>query len=371
MLAVLSDFNWMHIHYVRALAQRFDLLVAWSGERGAGPVDSAQGAGIRMVPIGRLEEVGPGEVRERLRDAVGAFDPSVLLVAYYLHERLTVMARELVDGRAVVVHDVWDALTALKGVGPDSDLARLERAALDASDLQLFVSRALRSYLEEAHGIDLEPTSLIVPHGFARDTVAPPSPKLSAQDGRVHLVLAGSALPEPGQGRWYGDVIRRLVATGVVVHSHFYCDSTAPYERLAEELPDYRPHPTVGHSGGTTASEAFSRYDLMGVFYENDEIPGRAHPSLTAGLPTKAVGGWLHGGIPAVCFPWYRGVVERIEDHGIGFVVGSWDDLREIVANRPAIDAATQRCLECRDRFTSDHQADRIREFVGQLDRTA
>ncbi|MGH2994345.1 MAG: hypothetical protein ACRDL1_12535, partial [Solirubrobacterales bacterium] len=244
-----------------------------------------------------------------------------------------------------------------------------------ASDAQILVSEALRSYLERSHDLDLGSTSLIAPGGFARHTIAPPSPKLSARDGRVHIALAGTADGAPDHGRWYVDIIRRLVSLGLVVHSHFFEPPTFDmgdlsldaYHALARELDDYHLHPAVPHRHGTALSELVSRYDLMGVFHELEAAHHNESATLVVCLPTKAVCGWLHGGIPVVCFPHYRGVVEQIEALDIGFVIESWEDLVPIAANRRAIASATERCLACRDRFTNEWNAERIRAFVAPL----
>ena len=105
----------------------------------------------------------------------------------------------------------------------------------------------------------------------------------------------------------------------------------------------------------------------MGVFHELGAEHHNESATLAVCLPTKAVCGWLHGGIPVVCFPHYLGVVERIDEFGIGFVIDTWDDLGRIGADRAAIEAATRRCLECRLEFTTERAVDRIAEFVAPL----
>jgi hypothetical protein len=171
------------------------------------------------------------------------------------------------------------------------------------------------------------------------------------------------------------EIIRRLVSLGLVVHSHFFGPprfymggiSLDAYHDLARELDDYHFHPAVRHRQGRLLSELVSRYDLMGVFYELRPTHRAATANHALCLPTKAVCGWLHGGIPVVCFPHYRGVVEWIEALDIGFVIESWEDLGRIASDRRAIADATERCLACRDIFTAEHNAARIREFVDPL----
>jgi hypothetical protein len=284
---------------------------------------------------------------------------------YYRNEELTLLVRELAGNDVLIVHECRDPLTTLDGGGPGSEDWNLERDALAASHAQIFVSEAVRSYFERSH--DLELRSLIVPQGFARRTVAPPSPKLSSRDGRVHIALVGTANHQPDHDRWYGDIIRRLVSLGLVVHSHFHDLETVslePYRKLAGELEDYHHHPTIPHRHTTVLSEMLSRYDLMGVFHELGAARNNESANLAVCLPTKAVCGWLHGGLPVVCFSHYRGVVERIQTLGIGFVIERWDELAAISGDRGAIARATERCLVCRDSFTNEYNAERIRRFV-------
>jgi glycosyl transferase family 4 len=385
MLAVVSRFKWVHIDYLAALEKHFDVFVAWSGEGGKGAPGDGMREGMSGVPVGWIPDVGVEEVRSRLEEVISEWRPDVVHVMYYNHEELMLIVRELVGDATTVVFECRDPLSTLMSGQPGSGEWAcaswwLEHDAILASDAQIFVSQALRSYLERRHGLDLGATSLIVPNGFARHTIGPPSPKLSAGDGRVHIALVGTADDSPDEGRWYGDIIRRLVSRGLVVHSHFWDlegRSLEPYRALARELDDYHhwaafapergAHPTVLHREATVLSDLISRYDLMGVFHELEAPEHNESATLAVCLPTKAVSGWLHGGIPVVCFPHYRGVVERIEALDIGFVVDDLEGVGRIASDREAIAAATERCLACRDRFTNEHNAERVRDFVEPL----
>lgn len=369
-LAIVSRFKWSHIDYLAALANRLDLLVAWAGEAHRGSLAQALREGLRATPIGRIDEVGPAEVAARLREAVEDWKPSVVHVLYYHHERLTMMARELAGDHALVVHECRDPLTTLARAAPGSPAWRLEADALRSSDAQLFVTRALRAYLEAAHGLDLGATSLIVPHAFAERTIGPPAEKLSARDGRVHIALVGTAEALPDNSRYYVDIIRRLVSLGLVVHTHFHeleGFSRQPYQALAAELTDYHDHPPVPFRQGTLLSDTISRYDLMGVFHELAAGGHNEAATLAVCMPTKAVCGWAHGGIPVVCFPHYGGLAEVIRELGTGFVIDRWEDLRALASNRRAIAQATAACLATRPRFTHEQQARRIEAFFDAL----
>jgi hypothetical protein len=369
---VVSRFKWTHIDYLAALADHFEVFVAWSGQGGKGAPLAGLRAGMRGLPIGWIPDLGAEAVRARLRRVISAFRPDLVHVMYYHHEELTLVVRELVGGELPIVFECRDPLTALNRATPGDPDWALERDAILAGDRHILLTAAERVYYESAHQLDLSQSSLIIPHAFRASTVAPPSPKLSAVDGRTHIALVGTADSKPDHGRWYGDIIRRLIDLGFVVHSHFW-DLTAfgaslePYVALAEELDDYHHHPTVSFRRGTELSKVISRYDLMGVFHELNATHRNESAILAFGLTTKAVCGWLHGGIPVVCFPHYRGIVERIEELGIGFVVGSWDELGAIGSDRHAIAAATELCLVCRPEFTTERTAERIASFVAPL----
>jgi hypothetical protein len=323
--------------------------------------------GLAGVPVGTLREDGEEAVRAGLAGAIERWRPDVIHVMYYNHERLAVMARELAGDDATVVFECRDPITTMTPGGPGSTYWEQEREALAAADRHILVSRAQREHYENAHGISLDETSLIIPQPFARDTVAPPSPKLSDADGRTHLTLMGTAVGDPGHLRWYVDVIRRLVGLDIVVHSHFFeMDgiSLDPYRELADELPDYHFHGWVRHRDGTKMSKLLSRYDLGGVFHEWRNASEQDFATLAVCLPTKAVASWLHAGMPTVSFGKYRGVAERVEDHGIGFLARSWDEVGEAAADRSAIEAATRRALDVRETFTCEHNAERISRFV-------
>jgi hypothetical protein len=373
MLAVVSRFKWIHIAYLEALSRQFDLLVVWAGDGHVGAAQAALAEGLRGTAIGSVDDSGIGTVRRRLRTVLRAWQPDVVHVMYYLHEELTLLVRELAGEDVFIVHEVRDPLTVFSGprrAGPGSRYWQLERAAVEASDAQIFVSEALRAYIERTHGLDLGARSLIVPQAFARRVIAPPSPKLSARDGRVHVALVGTADDEPDHGRWYVEIIRRLCGLGLVVHSHFHeleGVSLEPYRGLADEVEDYHFHYAIKDDRtGPGLSSVISRYDLMGVFHDLDASHHNESACLAVCLPCKAVCGWLHGAIPAVCFPHYRGVVERIRSLGIGFVIEAWEDIGRIASDRSAIDRATQRCLECRDTFTTEYNAERISQLVSR-----
>jgi hypothetical protein len=287
---------------------------------------------------------------------------------YYLHEGLLPILRELVGEATRLVFECRDPISTLREAAPGSPSWAREAAALRAADGAIVVSDALRDYYQQCHGVDLS-DALVVPQAFAAATAAPPEPKLSAADGRIHLALVGTASADPGDSRWYVDIIRSLVNQGLVVHSHFHelsPEVTRLYALLGGELPDYHPHPTVSHRLSTHLSRIVSRYDLMGVFHQLD-APSSEAATLAVCLPTKAVSGWFHGAIPVVTTAHYRGVVERIARHGIGFVAETWAALPQVIHDRAAIAQATTACLAVRQEFAQETHAGRITAWYAAL----
>jgi len=370
-LAVVSRFKWVHIDYLNALGEHFDLVVAYAGEGGIGAAQDGIHAGVRGTPIGYPQDAGNVAVRARLAEVIANHRPDLVHVMYYNHEDLTLWVRELVGPDVPVVFECRDPITTLVGAAPGDGYFELERRALEASDRHIFISEAMREYYERAHDLNLA-DALIIPYAFPGCTIAPPQPKLSAADGRTHIALVGTADDQLDHGRWYGDIIRSLVAQGLVVHSHFhdleeFGVSLAPYRALSEELEGYHFHPTVPHRPGTELSELISRYDLMGVFHELGAGEHNESATLAVCMPTKSVCGWLHGAIPVVCLPHYRGVIERIEEFDIGFVVDDIEEVGRVAADRAALAAAGERALACRHEFTTERTAERIRDFVAPL----
>jgi hypothetical protein len=367
-LAIVARYLDRHTDYLLALAEHVDLIVVVSGEEAPGSVDEARREGLDIVDIGTI---GLPRVAARLRRVIDAWRPHVVHAMWYTNEHLVTLARELVGSRARVVYECRDPLTALLPArspnrGPHP--ANLERDALAASDAQIFVSHAVRAYLEDRHGLDLTATSMIVPQGLAARTMAEPSPKLSAGDGKVHLALVGTVSSVPGDDRHYLPLIRLLVDLGVEVHSHFHQrrpGANDAYRRLAAEISGYSYQPALSDRRGTELSRTLSRYDLLGAFY-GEHAPATA-PIYRLVMPAKTASAWVHGAIPLVCPRSFGGTAEWIEALGIGFLIDSYADLRQVVDDREAISAATRACLVARNTFTHEASALRIACFYERL----
>lgn len=368
-LAIASRFYFDHLDHLVVLAKHCDLTIAYNNERQPGTVAEAESLGLETACIG---SIGLPRIEARLRKLVESHRPDILYTLWDTNEELTLMARRVAGSHAKVVHKCSDPLTTLVGMEtrlPGTQPRVLEREAMLASDGQVFCTKAIRQYLESTHDLEL-PNSIIVPHARSEATVCPPSPKLSAEDGRTHIALVGFAHPDRGHGRCYLDIIPQLVRDGLVVHSHFHeVDgfSNQVYRDLASTMADYHYHPTVPNREGTRLSQTISRYDLMGVFHDLDAKNLNEAAVLEVCMPSKAICGWINGGIPVVCPDQYRGVTEFIDELGIGFAVRRLEDVRAIADDREAIARATEACLAERHRFTHEWNARRIVEFFDGL----
>ena len=345
-LAMVTRFKWTHIDYLVALSKQVELRVVVTHEIHAGAVANAK---RWKLNIDFLESsLSLAELRDYLAKTLENFQPDLVHCLYYFHEQETLVVRELLDQstergrRPPVVFECRDPLSTLEPQGKPG-VKTLERAALTAADGWIFVTETTRQYYEQLYSLELS-QSLIVPHGFAERTVAPPSPKLSALDGRVHMALVGSARASTNDGRFYGSIIRRLCQQGIVVHSHFHPEPEADrfYANLAEELQDYHAHPTYPHREETILSRAMSVYDVMGVFHELEASERNESRTLAMCIPTKAICAWLLAGIPVVCYPHYRGLVEWIDGCGMGFVVSNLEETGVLTRQRKQIDHATR-----------------------------
>ena len=369
-LVLNTRFKWTHIDYLVAIGKQVELKAMVTREVHAGAIANGRRWGLDLVEVGTEKgQAWEDVVREIIRE----FRPDVIHMLYYFHEEETVAVRRIIDEanpgdpRPRLVFECRDPLSTLRSPG-NASVERVECAALQAADGWIFVSDATRRHYERLHGIDLS-AALVVPHGFAERTVGPPAPKLSAVDGRLHVALVGSATADPNGGRYYPRIIRRLCGQGVVVHSHFHPNPAADdlHAALAAELPDYHAHPKLDQRSGTTLSRAMSAYDLMGVFHELDSSVSNESRTLEVCMPTKAVCGWLLGGIPVVCTPHYRGLIEWIDGYGTGFVISDVEDVSGLTRRRDDIRRATRACLDHRHLLTHETQALRISSFYSTL----
>ena len=326
-LAIFCNFKWSHIDYLNALSNVVDLRTAWSGEAHEGAVNRAVKEGLDMRQIGVLGKQEESTVAAQLKTLIAEYNPDLIHLMYYYNEQLTCLTRKITGNELPIIFECRDPITTLRTCSSESLEWKAEAKALEVSDGQILVSEKLKQYYQETHDIDLNTSSLIVPHCFASRAAGPAQTKFSRSDGRTHLALVGSVQPNPQDNRYYVNIIRKLVSTGVVVHSHFfiYDDKHNPYIELAEELEDYHYKPTVTSRGNLDLSNLISQYDLMGVFHELEANGINESRTLTVCMPTKAVCGWYHGAIPIVCFKHYEGLLPWIKKYGTGFII---EDLR-------------------------------------------
>ncbi len=363
-LAIVSNFKWSHTDYLVALGQLVGLRVVACGEVHRGAIDNAGRWGLEVSTLDRPEQVGTEEWVGRVRRMLDEHRPEVVHVMYYHHEALMPLLRNEIDPGCRLVMECRDPITALRP--QESGWLEVERKALASVDGLIVVSRATAEYYQWRHEMKLAPW-LVVPHAFARRTMGRRVvDRLSEGDGRVHLALVGTASADPQHSRYYANVIEQLTEAGVVVHSHFHDGPESDfYARLAKTNHDYFAHPTVPFREETLLSDLMARYDLTGVFHQLNAKGKNEGAILRMCLPTKAVSGWFHGGIPLVCFPHYGGILEYLLPKGLGFVV---DELSEVARiPRAEIEQVRQRTHRAREFFSHEVHAARVIEFYRRL----
>ncbi|MGH2993352.1 MAG: hypothetical protein ACRDL1_07420, partial [Solirubrobacterales bacterium] len=129
LLAVVARFKWVHINYLKALEEHFDLRVAWSGEGGDGAAEDGIREGLRGAPVGWIRDAGVAEVRSRLAAVISRWRPDLVHVMYYDHDDLTLIVREIVGDGVPVVYECRDPQTTLWGAEPGSEIWIRERDA--------------------------------------------------------------------------------------------------------------------------------------------------------------------------------------------------------------------------------------------------
>ena len=329
MLAVVARFKWVHINYLKALEQHFDVMVAWSGEGEGG---SPRTVFARACAACRSARSATSAQRRFARGSQllsSDWQPDVVHLMYYNHDDLTLMVRELVDQTVTVVYECRDPQTTLSGQSPG-------RIAGTSSGRRWRQATRRSSSARRCARISSAPTAsscarlrLIVQNGFARHTIAAPSPKLSAGDGRVHIALVGTADDQPDHGRWYVDIIRRLVSAGLVVHSHFFEPPSSIWATLPRAISRIWPEnsttttfirrcPTArdGAVGAGLALRPDGRLPRAG----GRGITTSPPPSPSACRPRRSAAGCTEASRSSA-YPIYRGLVEHIEAHDIGFVI--------------------------------------------------
>jgi hypothetical protein len=238
-----------------------------------------------------------------------------------------------------------------------------ERVCIERSTGVLFINPESRDYFASAYHLPLHTACIdadLIPGQYLSGTL---QPKLSAQDGRPHLLIAGTAMIDGGRYD-YRELVRIL--TGLRAHVHLYAQfrhmdqhGLLYYNATVEEA--YRSMETGGYLHvhplipAARFVEEWSRYDagLMHVARPDDRfrvlnIPNRYSAYLAAGLPVALPAGQM------------AAMQHHLEKLNVAIPYNSGEDL---VARLPD-PAACERALAIRESQTFDAIFPHLMAFI-------
>jgi hypothetical protein len=183
-----------------------------------------------------------------------------------------------------------------------------ERTCLEQSDGVIFINRESRDYFATCYQLPARTACFdadLLPHRYLAGTL---QPRLSAQDGHPHLLIAGTATDDGGRYD-YRELIREL--TGHAAHIHLYgqfrrMDASGRYQAALDVEATYRALTVTGylHLHALVPPARFvdewSRYDagLLHVPRPDDpfrrlNMPNRYSAYLAAGVPVALPAGHM------------------------------------------------------------------------------
>ncbi|MBW3581655.1 MAG: glycosyltransferase [Euryarchaeota archaeon] len=190
------------------------------------------------------------------------------------------------------VHDLWSA-TPVTYVRPffrpavKRMVAVWEKRAVEGADLVLTVSDGMKEYLERRHQVG---RSRVVGNKSLPQKIDP-KPKLSARDGKVHVVYAGGINTIPGSSRDFLPGLERLTSERVMCHIYpitFTPEDDAEIRRRCDANPYLVRHDPVPYED---VIPELTQYDHGYLFYDTrDEniliaSPTKLFQYILAGLP--------------------------------------------------------------------------------------
>jgi len=204
-------------------------------------------------------------------------------------------------------------------------LWRIEREASLNSSARVYVSGPMLDLARKRHGIP-ENNSLVFPNYALKEDIKPRLPKISSEDGGVHVVYEGG-LAETGYRSGSLEAFRGLAEKKV--HVHIYGIATEGTERMARELDRknafFHYH---GALGIDSLQSELTRYDWGWIpFY-----PGKKkNEHLNTILPNKLFE-YLAAGLPIIS-PDLKALKDLIVSEKVGVVVSDLDDIVEKIGD--------------------------------------
>ncbi len=285
------------------------------------------------------------------------FRPDVVH-SHNLPDSLTVLAHEVADGRAPVIHDVHD-LQSLRqtpyehGFPEPRDPLELERQALEESDAVVAVSDELLAAITARYRLEA-PTLVFANYALRRDL--PEDVDGDPPDGRPpRLVYQGTLSTNDGHYD-LREIFRELVATGATLD--VYPSREVPeYRALARDLQNLAYHETIAPAA---LLQTLPRYDFGWAGF-NDGL-NRAH--IDTALPNKLFE-YLACGLPVLTLD-HRAIRRFLTEHGLGIALESPSDLPAALA-RCDVTELRRRVAAARFAFTVEANIDRLADLYEEV----
>jgi glycosyltransferase involved in cell wall biosynthesis len=193
-----------------------------------------------------------------------------------------------IAGEKPVVHDTHDMISLRQPEDPN--IAFLEAVANRGAQGRVYVSDYLLQTALERYSVD-PATSLVLPNYVDREMAPQASlPKLSADDGQVHLVYEGGLTHEPGTHRSFMPFFIELAQAGLQVHIH-PAFANPLVQQAASQNPNLHYYPPAPPD---KLLEVLTRYDYGLVpfviqphnrMHLDSALPNKLFEYLAAGLP--------------------------------------------------------------------------------------
>ena len=306
----------------------------------------------------RLSREDPGK---SISELVERYKPHIIH-SHNAPDFLTVSAVNAVDDTPVI-HGTHDALTMRKtGYEAGDNEAKIrgyavdEKIANEQSDGRIYVSEGVRDYIRQRYSVD--PEVDLVFHNYINEDMIPRelTGKLSDEDGKTHIVYAGT-ITSKIDGHHYDlrDIFREIAEHGFHIHIYAARGDEA-YSKLADENELIHYH---GHfDQRLLLEEELKKYDYGWAGF--NDVKNREH--LDVALPNKAFE-YIACGLPVLTFP-HRALSEFVEEHKVGLVIDGFDRMKEKLAESEEI---RDNVVKKRYEFTIENNINRLIRFYTNL----
>ena len=282
-----------------------------------------------------------------LPEILEEFAPDVIH-SHNLPDELTVLALDETAGRIPVIHDVHDMQSLRRTVYEDGypepkDAPALERRAVQESAALVTVSDELAEELAARYRL---PRHVLIYANYALGADLPPARPLPAADpGAEPRIVYQGTLSLNGGHYDLRELFTAIAAQGISLDVY-----------PARDVPEYRAIPGIRVHETLPSRALLSRltdYDFGWAGF-NSTLNG---PHLDTALPNKLYE-YLACGLPVITLE-HRALRRMLQAEGVGIALDRVEDLAAALAAAD-VDALRARVAAARERFTVEHEIDRI-----------